>query len=248
MKNVWKSGASQRAPTATAYAEGFPTEGSSETGTDATVPGAFWYHMITQEIQNAIIGGGIRPDAGVLNQLDLAIKAQLKTLNDAIAAVNQRITNIDVVPTATIMAFDLDAPPSNEWLVCDGRAVSRSVYANLFAKIGTRHGSGNGVDTFNIPNLVGRVLWGATSGIGGMIEAGLPNITGNAEYYSWSYVINKSGALKNSDNGSGGGYGDSGRGGSRIGLKFDASLSNDVYGKSATVQPPAMKTLFCIHI
>lgn len=38
------------------------------------------------------------------------------------------------------------------YLLCDGSAVSRTTYANLFAAIGTTYGSGDGSTTFNIPN------------------------------------------------------------------------------------------------
>lgn len=39
------------------------------------------------------------------------------------------------------------------WLRCDGSAVSRSVYARLFAITGTTFGAGDGSTTFNLPNL-----------------------------------------------------------------------------------------------
>ena len=47
------------------------------------------------------------------------------------------------------------APPG--FLLCDGSAISRSVYAGLFAVIGTSCGAGDGITTFNIPNMKGRV-------------------------------------------------------------------------------------------
>ena len=50
------------------------------------------------------------------------------------------------------------------WIVCDGRAYSRATYANLFAAIGTRFGSGDGVNTFNVPNETGRVAIGSGPG------------------------------------------------------------------------------------
>lgn len=37
----------------------------------------------------------------------------------------------------------------------DGRAVSRTVYADLFAAIGTLHGVGDGLTTFNVPDKRG---------------------------------------------------------------------------------------------
>lgn len=38
------------------------------------------------------------------------------------------------------------------WLECDGSAVSRTTYAELFAEIGTTYGAGDGSTTFNLPN------------------------------------------------------------------------------------------------
>ena len=52
------------------------------------------------------------------------------------------------------------------WLLCDGRAVSRTAYAALFAKIGTTYGAGDGSTTFNLPDPQGRALIGAGSGSG----------------------------------------------------------------------------------
>ena len=51
------------------------------------------------------------------------------------------------------------------FLVCDGSAVDRSQYADLFAVIGTTYGPGDGVNTFNIPNLSGKVVVGPASGL-----------------------------------------------------------------------------------
>jgi microcystin-dependent protein len=45
-------------------------------------------------------------------------------------------------------------------MLCDGSAVSRSTYANLFTAIGTGWGSGDGATTFNLPDLRGRFLRG----------------------------------------------------------------------------------------
>lgn len=39
------------------------------------------------------------------------------------------------------------------FLYCDGSAYSRSVYAELFAAIGTTYGEGDGLTTFNVPDL-----------------------------------------------------------------------------------------------
>ena len=69
-----------------------------------------------------------------------------------------------VVPVAAIMWFCSPRPPEG-YLLCDGRAVRRSEYAQLFRAIGTLYGEGDGNSTFNLPNLVGRFCrgWGPVS-------------------------------------------------------------------------------------
>ena len=68
----------------------------------------------------------------------------------------------DTLPIGGIIAFASDTIP-NGWLLCDGRAVSRTEYSELFKAIGTKHGSGDGSTTFNLPNPKGRTLVGKDS-------------------------------------------------------------------------------------
>lgn len=49
------------------------------------------------------------------------------------------------------------------YVLCDGAAISRIVYATLFALIGTTYGSGDGTTTFNVPNMKGKVVVGFNS-------------------------------------------------------------------------------------
>ncbi|MDY4611888.1 MAG: phage tail protein [Sphaerochaetaceae bacterium] len=58
------------------------------------------------------------------------------------------------VPVGCVMMFAVEVNIDG-WMYCDGRAVSRTAYAALFAMIGTTFGSGNGSTTFNIPNYKG---------------------------------------------------------------------------------------------
>ena len=53
-----------------------------------------------------------------------------------------------------------DAIP-NGWLLCDGSAVSRTTYADLFDVIGTTYGPGDGSTTFNLPDFQGKGSVGA---------------------------------------------------------------------------------------
>jgi len=50
------------------------------------------------------------------------------------------------------------------WLLCDGRAISRTTYAGLFALLGTSFGVGDGSTTFNLPDFRGRVAGGTGTG------------------------------------------------------------------------------------
>jgi microcystin-dependent protein len=46
------------------------------------------------------------------------------------------------------------------YLLCDGAAVSRSTYAELFAVIASTYGGGDGSTTFNVPQLQGKLPQG----------------------------------------------------------------------------------------
>lgn len=61
--------------------------------------------------------------------------------------------------TGTIIPWP-KATVLNGFLRCDGTAVSRTTYADLFAVIGTSYGAGDGASTFNVPNLQGKIPLG----------------------------------------------------------------------------------------
>lgn len=86
-----------------------------------------------------------------------------------------------LVPTGTILAFGGVTAPSG-FLICDGSAVSRTTYANLFNVIGTRYGAGNGSTTFNLPKLNdGSFVRGvSTSAVGTKYNASLPPLTASS--------------------------------------------------------------------
>ena len=68
-------------------------------------------------------------------------------------------------PAGTVMPFAGGTIPSG-YLYCDGSAVSRTTYANLFNKIGISCGSGDGSTTFNLPDYRGRFHRGVDGGTG----------------------------------------------------------------------------------
>lgn len=130
------------------------------------------------------------------------------------------------------------------WLLCDGREVSRTEYSALFNIIGTKFGNGDKINTFNVPDLKGRFLQGANENLGTVKEAGLPNIVGDFEAQSThhksvgsnsnSSPLFKVARLGTVDDGT------SKASDYQSIVTFDASQVNSIYGKSDTVQPPAV--------
>lgn len=251
MENCYGANVSQTEPTAPADAPvGYPTDGSSTGGISATVPKAFWYNGVTREITNAIKAGGITPDRTDNAQLAASIAAQDTAVYDSIIPLIEKlqasVAKVEIVPTGMIAFFASTAAPNANWLICDGRAVSRTAYADLFAAIGTTYGEGNGSTTFNLPYLIDRTVWGGSTGVGTAKQAGLPNITGEAGCDDRARNIARGAftwAQQSEANTSAGG-GDS----TFFKFIFDASRSSPIYGRSTTVQPPALVLLPCIHV
>lgn len=63
-------------------------------------------------------------------------------------------------PIGSILPYGGATAPSG-WFICDGTAVSRTTYAELFAVIGTSFGAGDGSTTFNLPDMRESVPKGA---------------------------------------------------------------------------------------
>jgi microcystin-dependent protein len=53
-------------------------------------------------------------------------------------------------PIGTVIMFGGAGVPNN-WLLCDGRAVARTLYSRLFQAIGETFGAGDSQSTFNLP-------------------------------------------------------------------------------------------------
>ena len=134
----------------------------------------------------------------------------------------------------------------DNWLICDGREISRADYQELFALIGTDCGEGDGITTFNLPDFRNKTMWGANGNLNSTIQAGLPNIeaqissigisTGTYPEASGALVINyQSNAYTGSTKYAGNAI---------TAINIDASKSNLIYGNSQTVQPPAV----CVNI
>ena len=67
------------------------------------------------------------------------------------------------------------------YLLCDGRPISRDYYSDLFSTIGVTHGSGDEVNTFNLPNLEDKFIVGASDSTGDSTYPGVsPGSTGGS--------------------------------------------------------------------
>lgn len=73
------------------------------------------------------------------------------------------MTQLGLLPAVgSISTFAGSVAPTG-YLLCDGSAVSRTLYHSLFQIIGITYGSGDGSTTFNLPNLKGKFAVGFDS-------------------------------------------------------------------------------------
>ncbi|MEM7047818.1 MAG: tail fiber protein [Pseudomonadota bacterium] len=162
---------------------------NAASGIEGSIPsGAAFEHPI-REIVNVITEAGMTPTEDDLTQLTAAIKkivenaapeeiAQASTTTSGIVelATNAEVTagtNTDraitpaslkqshrnLVPPGTIIMWAAATAPQG-YLPCEGAAISRTTYADLFDVIGTTYGEGNGTTTFNLPDFRGEFARG----------------------------------------------------------------------------------------
>lgn len=103
---------------------------------------------------------------------ELVTAAQLNT--------HLRDNMLAVVPVGVVLPFAGTSAPTNLYLLCDGSAVSRTTYADLFALLGTSFGAGDGSTTFNLPDMRGRVPVGYAASGGHTDVATIGNNDGTA--------------------------------------------------------------------
>lgn len=148
-----------------------------------------------------------------------------------------------------IVFSPLDTPRAGT-LVCDGSAVSRQTYKELFDFLGVSCGAGDGETTFNLPDL--RDVWilcaGTEHEAGESVAEGLPNIIGGQDSDYHAVGADASGAfyfatpsqhfiMANTVNPEENAPAD---------LAFDASRANAIYGASAHVTPKSTVLTPCI--
>lgn len=191
--------------------------------------------------------------AGTTGGGDIALPspiAEKDTVTDGAVTWTIRKIGGDGVPLGAILPLAHNSTVPAGYLLCDGAAVSRTMYPDLFSVIGTTYGAGDGSTTFNVPNYNTAERFTQGSTVAGTVkQAGLPNITTDMAMYISFQQRAISGAFSVSATNDEvdsiftvGNYSNGSRGWSR----FDASGSSAIYGASETVQPPALTARYII--
>lgn len=230
----WTANAIQTVPNLSdLVSSGYPTNGDPSKGIAPTLPGAAWFHWVSQTLGCAIQGNGLTIDQTKTDQLLSAMKNLGKT----------------VVPIGTVV-FYLGTTIPDGYLLCNGASLLRTEYPELFAVLGTKCGS---VDSahFTLPDTHHRFLEGTTtlSEVGSYIAAGLPNMSGvsayplRTSYYNVDTLTNGAVTVDASNmplsavvNASGG----TGASATPVNFSVNAKNSNSLFGTSSTVQPAGL--------
>lgn len=92
-------------------------------------------------------------------------------------ALGTSLSNIFITGEVRMYGGAIADIPSG-WLFCNGAAVSRTTYADLFEIVGTGYGVGDGSTTFNLPDLRDFAIVGASEDASGVA---ISNVSGSSE-------------------------------------------------------------------
>ncbi|MBR6408976.1 MAG: tail fiber protein [Alphaproteobacteria bacterium] len=177
---------------------------------------------------------------------DAVNKKQLDAQNTALQnQINEISTDLSETSFIGDIKASLQTSNHGKWLLCDGQAVSRETYEDLFLLIGENFGAGDGSTTFNLPDYRGKFL----RGLGGNSAQdvyttqaeGLPNITGKITADGRNLITEGAFELDQTK-----AYGRTSDYDSMRYYNFDASLSNPIYGASEHVTPVNMAVNYFI--
>lgn len=240
IQDYWTANSIQAPPDLSQLSsKGYPTNGDPARGIPPTLPGAGWFHRVSQLFASVINAAGLTIDPADTDQLLKALKVFSKK----------------TVPIGVVVHYMGDTIPEG-YLLCNGASLSRTEYPELFAVLGTKCGAADTAH-FNIPDTHHRFLEGTTvlSEIGKYIAEGLPNILGTFRLRtaalgdgSISKIGWASGAITDDDAGTSTSSAISTDPVTATQLfNFSANRSNQVFGASGTVQPSAMRALVLIR-
>lgn len=153
--NLWVAGGS--APACTTPANG-KTQLSNGRFTIPLDPSCVPVVHQNPNVQVEAVIDGASMGKTALSAVPYAVEADTASNFAPGSAISNLVPPGTIVPYAGVVGGGVN-PPSG-WLLCDGTAVSRTTYANLFTGIGTGWGAGDGATTFNLPDLRGLFLRG----------------------------------------------------------------------------------------
>lgn len=177
----------------------------------------------------------------VYNTLSATTNEIYTRLQQTINEVNTIVATLHTIKPGYMLPYAGSDIPDG-YLLCNGAAVSRTTYKDLFNRIGTTYGAGDGSTTFNLPDVTNRFIQGNGTP-GTYVDAGLPNITGHfpdgsdndgygpgGAFYkeSWTHSAAYDGTVH-----------------PRV-IGMNAARSSGIYGRSSSVQPPALRMYYII--
>lgn len=185
----------------------------------------------------------VEADINTLLPTQTGNSGKFLTTNGTTTSWSESLTDIG----DPIFTLNFNKVLTSDYIWLDGRELAVSNYPELFAIYGYTYSDTTGGAYFKVPNFTNCTIWGGTTA--GKVEAGLPNITGT---FNGSQLTDGGNTGTGAFKGGGakskltvGSGGDS----SQKGFSFDASknyntdgtYTETLYGKSNTVQPPAIK-------
>ena len=233
------------------------SNGSGKIDVSSTTSTELGYvHGVTSDIQTQI--NAKAADNAVVHLADAETISGVKTFSASPKVPTAGITSDDttaastafvrdIMPAGVIVPFAGTTVPAG-YLLCDGSAVLRTTYADLFAAIGTTYGPGDGNTTFNLPNCDGFLpIYDSSSALGTNTNGKAPNITGKFGHANKNQALDVNGCVSVV------GY----SGVSRSFMQdttnniafyvIDASRNSTVYDDNAAgIVPAGVYTLLCI--
>lgn len=195
------------------------------------------------------------------NEMSL-IETEINEVNKNIADVNANVESVGEQVAQWVLIGEVKqyfgATIPDKYLLCNGQEIAQADYPELYAVIGSLPVCQSGNEgMFKVPDLQDRFLQGSNGNLGTVKEAGLPNITG--KFGAGGRQITYEGAiseprfkeLNQSGNGDYFNYGTATFNASNGECKIDGTYKSEsdykVYGKSNTVQPPAISVNYIIR-
>ena len=112
-------------------------------------------------------------------------------------AVN--VAQLDANKTVGEVSMYSGASAPTGWLICDGSAVSRTTYSDLFTVVSTTYGVGDGATTFNLPDLQGNFVIGKSGSYALAATGGSKDAVAVNHGHSDTFSVASSGSHGHSD-------------------------------------------------